>query len=204
MSNNFTYLVHGIKTSDKGSDTVMQAAPHIHEQTSVFNHAYGFVGPVCAMIRNRSIAKALKVAVDLALGPQAHALGSAYAIGHSNGCAIIVNALRQGADFSAVVLVNPALKVDTVFPPGDYRVLVIHTEHDMATRAARLLDGLPVIGWFIPDAWGAMGALGYKGTDPRVENLDLTTFVDSHSDVWSEEDMAKVGPVMADFLYGEQ
>lgn len=198
MKNYWTFLVHGIKTTDNGADTVEQTVEYISPHSCIVNHCYGFLGPLGAVWRNKGIARRLM--------RNANCLTTEhnFAIGHSNGCAIIVNAMRQGAQFKRIVLVNPALKVNTVFPPGDYEVLVIHTRHDIPTKAARLLDGLPVIGWFIPDTWGAMGALGYAGTDPRVRNEDMSIILKGHSDIFEEHNMPCAGRLMAEFLYGEQ
>ena len=192
---NWTYLLHGINTPDKGSDTVCQLAEYIAPYSSILNHSYGCIGPVGAVFKNKRIAKRLHNLT------KADNEGSSFAIGHSNGCAIILNAMRQGAQFKRIVLINPALKVNTVFPPGDYEVLVIYTDNDVATRAARFFDGLPVLGWFVPDAWGAMGAKGYKGTDPRVRNEDMTAVLDGHSDIFDHDNMLFAGDIVADFLY---
>jgi hypothetical protein len=198
---NHTYLLHGIFCLDNGSGTVCQVAPSIAPYTSIFNHTYGYLGPLGAVWKNKGIAKKLKNIVNIEAIRGCETFEN-FAIGHSNGCAIIVNALRQGAKFTRIILVNPALKVDTVFPPGDYEVLVISTENDRATKAARFFDGMPVLGWFVPDAWGAMGTYGYKGNDPRIRNLFLTAVLEDHSDVWDEDNQAFLADEFTNFLYG--
>lgn len=101
--------------------------------------------------------------------------------GHSNGCAIAVEAARQGAIIDTLVCINPALKCDTIFPSTIKHVIVIHTMYDTPTKIAKFFDDLPLIGLFIPNAWGAMGAHGYTGTDRRVRNIDLSSWLDGHS-----------------------
>ena len=125
-----------------------------------------------------------------------------YAVGHSNGCAIIVEALRQGAKFKGILLINPALNINCKFPPGDYTITVIHTKHDKAVRAARFFDSLPIFGAFIPDIWGAMGAVGYKGPDLRPLNLQWD-FLKGHSAIFTEGNMGLVGHTLPMELYPE-
>lgn len=195
---NVTYLVHGILTADKGSSTIMQVAPYIAPYTLIRNHSYGKIGPICAVRKNKGIAKRLALSVKIDR-PE----NTAFAIGHSNGCAIIIHAIRQGAKFKSVLLINPALNIDLVFPPGDYTVTVVHTRHDSAVKAARFFDGLPLIGALFPDIWGAMGAYGYTGDDPRVLNLDYTELSKDHSHIFEEEVMSVVGNQLAAQLYPE-
>jgi len=87
-------------------------------------------------------------------------------------------------EFKTLLLINPALNVDTVFPPNIEQVIVVHTEEDVPTRVARWFDRIPFIGLIIPNAWGAMGAYGYEGSDPRVMNIDLTGVLHGHSDLF--------------------
>lgn len=194
---NVTFIVHGINCADNGADTVMQIAPHAEEFSEVINHCYGWIGPIGAIFKNKKIARKLVSAVEL------HRIShdGNYVIGHSNGCAIVVEALRQGARFKSVLLINPALNVSTVFPPGDYTVTVVHTKHDKAVKAARFFDFVPVIELIIPDIWGAMGARGYTGRDPRITNLDWSDILESHTHIFDEKIMGAVGPVLAGILY---
>jgi hypothetical protein len=198
MTDNVTFLVHGINTGDKGSSTVMQVAPHIAPYSRVANHSYGRIGPIGAHFKNKKIAKGLTKCTRKA----SRACENHYAIGHSNGCAIIVEALRQGAKFKGILLINPALNINTKFPPGDYTITVIHTKHDKAVRAARFFDSLPLLEMFVPDIWGAMGAKGYVGPDPRPLNL-CWDFLKGHSAIFDEEVMNMVGPQLAMQLYPE-
>lgn len=193
-----TFMVHGINCDDRGSDTVLQVVPHLAQYSTIYNHAYGRIGPIGAQFKNKSIARKLVRSVN-----DWCQFENNYAVGHSNGCAIILHALRLGAKFKAILLINPALNINAVFPPGDYTITVIHTKHDSAVKAARFFDAIPFIGWAVPDIWGAMGARGYTGDDPRVENLDWSDFLDGHSCVFKPEIMDMVGPQMAMQLYPE-
>ncbi len=199
QNNNVTYLVHGMNVGDRGASTVMQVTPHITAYSTVVNHSYRRIGPIGAIFKNKKIAKKLTRAAN----NQRFGYENKYAIGHSNGCAIIVQALRQGAKFKGILLINPALNINTVFPPGDYTITVVHTKHDKAVKAARFFDAIPFLGLAVPDIWGAMGARGYTGNDPRVENLDWSHFLKGHSKIFTEENMGMVGPQLAMQLYPE-
>ena len=194
-----TYLVHGFNVPDKGADTVLQVVPYIKDHSAIVNHHYGRIGLLGVYFKNHRIAKKLarRTKRDLKHGKR-----ELYAIGHSNGCAIIVDAIRQGAKFKSILLINPALNVDTVFPPGDYSITVIYTKHDKAVELARYVDGMWALGWMIPDVWGAMGSRGYKGDDPRVVgNLDRSYILKDHSHYFSKKVMPVLGPCIPVQLY---
>ena len=151
MQNRVTYLVHGIHSEDRGASTVVRVAPYLSQHSVIVNAAYGYIGPVGAIFKNRKIARRLMLASS-----RNNCEGN-HAVGHSNGCAIIVEALRQGAKFKSILLINPALKANTVFPSGDYTITVIHTKHDRAVRAARFFDAIPFLGTAISltkKSWG--------------------------------------------------
>lgn len=122
--------------------------------------------------------------------------------GHSNGCAIAVEAARQGAEIDVLVCINPALKVNTKFPDSIKHVLVIHTKHDSPTRAARFFDKVPFIQVLIPNAWGAMGAKGYIGDDERVDNWDLSDVLEGHSDFFRDRNLNKFMPKIINYIGG--
>ena len=197
MKDNITFLAHGFRARDGGSSTVMKVATHIAPYSSISNYAYGYFNLFDVLFKNK---KAAKRFAEIVISDH-H--GHKYAIGHSNGCAIIVEAMRQGAKFDTILLINPALNINTVFPEGDYKIVVIHTKHDKATKAARFFDSIPFVELFVPDEWGAMGTRGYQGTDQRVLNMDWSEILTGHSTIFTEEIMALVGPQLAFHLYPE-
>jgi len=119
---------------------------------------------------------------------------------HSNGCAIALLAARMGAPIKNLVCINPALNIDAHFPDNIQNVIVVHTKHDKPVRAARLFDGLPLLGLLIPDIWGAMGAYGAMVNNPRVTNLDVSLFVFGHSEVFESQNITKVFPSVENLL----
>lgn len=88
-----------------------------------------------------------------------------------------LEAARQGLEIDNLVIVNGALKKDTIFPETIKHVVVVYTENDKPTRTAAFLDK-------VPNSWGAMGAKGAE--DPRAINLDLSHVLEGHSDFWKE------------------
>ena len=191
-----TFLVHGFNVTDGGADTVERIRPYLNEYGSVKAIKYGWFGLLSVIFRNKSVAAKLADEVQ-------KQWYNNFVVGHSNGCAIIVEAMRQGACFDAMLLINPALKPDTVFPEGVKNIYVIHTHHDKPTMTAQILDKIPGIGLIIPNAWGSMGAVGYTGNDPRVENIDMTWHLEGHSDIFSSMNMNMFGPDMAAKLFSK-
>jgi len=192
-----TYLVHGFNVKDDGEDTIARLMPYLQCNINhmCFKFLYGWLGLVGVLIKNKNIAKNLAAQVS--------ADGSIHitAVGHSNGCAIIIESARQGAIYDTVVLINPALKTKTVFPPSIKEIWVIHTKYDKATKAARFFNRIPFIGWFVPNAWGAMGTQGYCGEDDvRVINIDGSKDLKSHSDIFEYNNLKKYGPAIKRYL----
>lgn len=113
-------------------------------------------------------------------------------VGHSNGCAILRASAWLGAPFTQLVFINPALNTKgkkTRIGPLVKRVHVWYSPSDKAVRIAR---------WLPKHPWGRMGAIGYKGDDPRYINYnkqdDFRVSSRSHRDVFDAEKLAFFGP----------
>ncbi len=197
---NATFFIHGFNVSDGGDGSVNLLKPILREYDDghLLIHQYRRLGLFGVLRHNTRISKALKHRVK-SMNEKGFTVN---AVGHSNGCALIVEAARHGAVFDSVILINPALNTNIVFPLTIKNILVVHTKHDKATRIARFFDVIPLVERLIPDIWGAMGAVGYKGLDRRVHNLDLSYSVDDHSDIFSPMNLIMHGPVLAKWLYG--
>lgn len=193
--NKLTYLVHGFNVSDNGEGTVKKLIPYVNKHSRALNWSYGKFGLLDVLFKNRKVAKSL---ANHTKWPDLH---KKYAIGHSNGCAIIVESARQGAEYECVLLINPALNIDTYFPESIKKIVVVYTRNDKVTLLARFVDSLPFFGWFIKDTWGAMGTYGYTGNDPRVKNLDLTNHLDSHSDLFAGHNIRTLSSEILHWLY---
>lgn len=184
MRKSTTLLVHGYNVKDGGVATVQTMEKHFKALSNqvVFNWNYGHFNLMNVIFQNKKVAKKIKDYLS-----RIEAGKSVYAVGHSNGCAILVNSARQGARYDKLLLINPALKVDTVFPDNIGQIIVVHTNNDAPTNVARILDKIPFLCLAIPNAWGAMGKVGYQGKDKRVINLDMTDVLNGHSDFFANK-----------------
>lgn len=81
-------------------------------------------------------------------------------VGHSNG-ATLAYLISKRHPLRGAVLINPALECDAV-PNADF-VHVYHNEGDLIVRLAALIPF---------NIWGAMGAVGYCGSNPLVVSID--------------------------------
>ena len=192
-----TFLLHGFNVKDRGHDTTSRIVPFLKkvvDSGDIINQSYGYFNLWDVLWKNKKVAKKLTRRVE------AFNHGSkVMAVGHSNGCAIINAAAKMGAHFDTVLLINPALNVNTKFPPTIGKIIVLHTKHDKAVRAARFFDAIPFVEWLVPDSWGAMGAKGATRRDRRVININ--TKVDGHSSIFSKSNLSKFGPMVVDMLY---
>ena len=196
-----TVLVHGFNINDEGKHTVQKLLPALKRRHKgvVKNWAYGWFGLFSVIFRNKSVAKGIKAYLEQSVWQTDN-----YAVGHSNGCAILVEAARQGCKFKRLLLINPALKVDTVFPDSIESIVIVHTEADKPTRTARFFDRVPLVQLIVPNAWGAMGALGYQGkADKRVTNKDMSFVLEGHSDIFTNKNMRKYGAELVRELYAK-
>ena len=167
------YFVHGAFTVGRNMDLLTAALQARGHRTADVD--YGWTH----LLNVRGITKAAaKVFASLAKP-------GSVAIGHSNGCNVIHKAAQQGARFSRVIYISPALDRD-LLTSGQHvqRMDVLHTRHDGWVKLARFIP------WSI---WGDMGAYGSshppavianKRYSPRklvVKNYDCSDLIDGHS-----------------------
>lgn len=167
-------LIHGFNVKNP-NETVGKLRRYLKD-TMMFN--YGWFGLISVLLCNRREAKKLK---SVLINKK---LSNIYA--HSNGCAIAVDAAKRGGPIDTLICINPALKRKTKFPINIKRIIVVHTDHDVPTKAAAFFDKIPVIGWFIINAWGSMGAYGASRTDSRLINIDMSNELNGHSDFFDD------------------
>lgn len=165
-------LVHGFNVRDKGAGSIDRMEPYLRARNfQVAQFDYGWLFLLGVRLKTRKHARRLAAMSET----------GDVAIGHSNGCNLIIEAAWRGARFKRVVFINPALDSDTPLPPQIDRCDVWHSPSDKAVRFARFL-------WF--HSWGQMGAVGYTGESSRYRNFDkendFARSSDSHSDVFSD------------------
>ena len=178
-------LLHGIHTS--GSNQPPEALiPYL--PPPVFYPDYGFELAVATRILNPMI--------EGCIGPYIEP--GDVMIGHSNGCAIIYDLLRQGAKPSGLVLINAALEQDITLPAFVQWCDVYYNPGDTVTEAARIAAELGLVDVY----WGQMGHGGYKGTDTRVTNINAAATVGfpsvwGHSAIFDTANLPVWGPEIA-------
>lgn len=85
-------------------------------------------------------------------------------LGHSNGGAVCIRALLEGAPARGLVVLNGALEPDIEFPKQLDFVHVYWNPEDAAVP----LTEVPIFRRvFFDPLWGEMGRVGYTGKDPR-------------------------------------
>lgn len=159
-------LAHGFNVKDGGKNTIDRLKKPLIDDGHKIQEAdsgYNFLGRV--RLCNRNYAEIIAgMTTEGSVG-----------IGHSNGCALLIDAARRGAGFSKLILINPALDRDTELPPEIDECLVIANRTDSVVTTSRFLLWHP---------WGDMGRVGYTGTDKRYTTI--------FSDDWGMEDHSGV------------
>ena len=138
------YLLHGFNVHDQGNASVDTLIPSLEAMSGykVIDLDYGFFFRLRVRLCNRSVAKILASIVE----------PDDVVIGHSNGCAIIYEAVTYGAKFAKAVLITPALDSDIAISVD--QVKVFYSPTDKATWLAK----------YIPlSIWGNQGRKGYTG-----------------------------------------
>ncbi len=114
------HFVHGFNVSDGGTGTTDTLIPYFEPAFKVVQHDYGWLGLLGTRFCNRGIATQVA----------AQASRDDVGVGHSNGCAILAMAADMGAPFRGLVLINPALDEDWVFPSQLRWVHVYYNQGD--------------------------------------------------------------------------
>ncbi len=167
-------LIHGFNVSDAGKRTVDRLAVwliKLGHTVDMDTADYGLHNLFMVRFFHRKAVNRIADAIE-----NAEAV-----ITHSNGANYTMKAMRKVRTTARVVHLSPALNSKTKIPSSISRMYVFRTRHDSAVKWAR---------WIIFHPWGAMGARGYRGTDPRVQNYDHTNRVKGHSD-WFTGDNAE-------------
>lgn len=149
-------LVHGFASPFSGKFDIDTYGPYwLRAGYEVLQFDYGF--RLFVSIRNDKWARRLKEVT----------LPGDTVLAHSNGCLVAQKASLLGAPFDRLVLLCPALDVDAEFGEQVRRIDVWYAAHDYPTKISQFLPG---------HSWGPMGALGYRGTNPKVVNHDRESF----------------------------
>jgi len=176
------FILHGFNIRDGGEKTTGKLLQVIHDlgyQPKEFE--YGWLGFAGARLFSNNLARVLARISE----------PGDIAIGHSNGCNIINQALRHGAHFERVLYVAPALDSGTPLPAQVQEAIVLHSNHDWIVWLASFLPFHP---------WGRMGYSGYRGPDERYRNIDCTNWSFGHSDYFRPHNLSRLTYFIARYL----
>lgn len=110
--------------------------------------------------------------------------------GYSNGWNYLLKALFQVCDEYLVLAPGQRIYLIGVSPAGNTRpkipqcvhsVRIYHSKSDWAVKFATWAARLRIV----PE-WGRLGAIGYKGDDPRVTSRDITDNAKGHGGGYRE------------------
>lgn len=184
IMNQRVILLHGFNVRDEGIATVGRLAPYFEAAGfRVKRPRYGWTFLLFGVRYMNP--RAARMIADMAEPGDV-------VVGHSNGCAIAVGAAEQGAPFSQLVLINPALDSDHKFPSQLERIHVWHSPSDAPVRWAK---------WLPWHTWGDMGAVGYRGPfDPRVtcynKQNGFPVSSSGHSDIFASGKLEYFAPLI--------
>ena len=195
--------LHGYNVSDGGRATVDMLDPHLTDY-DYRDLDYGHFNLIDVRLKNKDVAFALIM--------QTHIKDQEVWLGHSNGSAIIFEALqkvdgvrKRFSDKSrkwplpkGIILINPALDSDIEFPEGDYFIHIYYSPSDDPTWWAK---------WLFRHPWGSMGRDGYTGKqDPRIKQwneMDLLGKNIEHSGVFKPANVEAFSKIMIENLETE-
>lgn len=180
------HLLHGFNVADGGRQSIGALKPHLDDAgLACVMHDYGWTGPLRLRWRNRRTVDDLLNMVRP---------GDVVAA-HSNGALIAWQLVRAGAPLAAVVVIQPALRRDTWWPPG-LPVLCVYNRADWIVELGRVWSRLVTrITPGRPHGWGAAGRHGFTRGQPHVRNLRtdspaLKPVVRGHSAIFDPDDEA--------------
>jgi len=153
------HLIHGFNVSDGGKGSIGQLRPHL--PGSELLHNYGWTGLLMLRCTNREAVRQILPKIK----------PGDFLIGHSNG-ALICWELAEllGDKLGGVVVINPALRRDTLWRPG-LPVLCLHNSKDWVVQLGRVWGRLVSLGGLNPHGWGAAGRYGFNPTT-TVANIN--------------------------------
>lgn len=168
------FILHGFNVLDDGENTTDKLITLVRELGyDPIPFDYGWLGLIGARFFSRNLAKLLS---NLSSNGD-------IAIGHSNGCNIINQAVRHGARFRRLLYVSPALGENAELGAQVLKCTVLHTHRDWIVKLSCLLPFHP---------WGRMGAVGYRGGDSRYANIDCTNWSFGHSDYFKDKNLSRL------------
>ena len=191
---------HGINVSDGGDGSVGNLTPAFRRRRIEYRvHDLGWIDPLTARLRARSMLERL--------APQIKPSDSIVA--HSHGALVAWYLLAAGVSCRSLVLIQPALRRDTVFPGGVDRVLTLANTGDRVLHLTHAMRLANPVSWVMPHRWGTAGRHGYTISDPRLttwhtDDDHWPTPARGHSTVLRDPDVHEWGERIAQWIADHQ
>jgi hypothetical protein len=170
-------LLHGFNDKSAGANNIDKVAPLLEAKGHTVDRDgedYGRFGLLKARFARHSVVLRVVGAIRRALADNLDVV----VVGYSNGANYALKALHLVfVGKVKLVLVHPAVSTKFQLPESVSRCWVCYTDSDWAVRAASY------VAWLIP-GWGRAGAVGYKGSDPRIGNIDYSDVAVRHGGLW--------------------
>ena len=181
------FILHGMNDWSSGRDNVDKLAPYLARAGyRCINFDYGWRGLIGVRFGNGKLAQRLANLVQ-----QGDSV-----VAYSNGADVAFRAADLGAPLKHITLIAPALDCDAAVANHVRTVNVWHSPSELPTRLGALLPF---------HRFGAMGAYGYRGDDPRFKNYNKERdFAErssrSHGDVFRPPLLGFFGPKIVEAM----
>ena len=170
------FLLHGFNDPTAGKNNVDKCGPYLEvgdDKVDVDEMDYGYYSYVSVRLRKRPAILRIVNAIN-AVPEDVNVVVICY----SNGANYLRKALPYLNRSVEVVFCSAALNSKAKFHENMSKGWNFHIKSDMAIRLAALIPF---------HVWGSMGAMGYKGDDLRIMNLDYTDIASRHGGMFKDE-----------------
>lgn len=184
------HLIHGFNVSDGGKNTVRKLEPFIPGMEKA--HDYGWTGLLFLKCNNAEAVRQIEAKIQ----------PGDILIGHSNAGLIIWELAQKHADnLAGVILINPALRRDTIWPEG-LHVMCLHNSTDWVVQLGRMWARLVSLGGLRFHGWGAAGRYGFDQKSETLSNWDTASNMwsvrtEGHSGIFKEPSLSHWGKIIA-------
>ncbi len=178
------HILNGAFTRrSSGLGSMANVVPYLESHgLEVAPHIYGWVDPINVREANQQIAE--QIARVCQPGD--------VLMGFSNSGLIVHDAIEAGAQPCAAVVLQPALRRDTQWPDGEYRVLCTFNRGDWVVQLSRSWGRLVQRTGVEWHGWGAAGRHGFTHPDPRITNWDTHPITGHRGPTQASEVLAPV------------
>jgi len=164
-------LIHGFNDKSGGEDNIDKTKPLLEAlgyEVEKDDADYGYYS--LAMVRFRKQSAVLRIISALK--------DADVVVTYSNGANYAMKALKLINRRMLLIHCSPALDAKAEFPEAISYAWVLHIKSDWTVWMAKAIPF---------STWGNMGAVGYKGTNPLVTNVDFTDIAKHHGGMFKDD-----------------